>query len=208
MELMFSKQRIETLSDGIFAIVMTLLVLDLKVPLDVPAGQLAHTLLQEAPTWASFAITFILAARYWTIQHRLFNLLEKIQPRTVVTTFIFLSLVTILPFSTSLWGHYLNNPLAFFLYILNQVLIGIVVLVELLLARRGNNIRRGDALWLLSGRLYVMVGSLLVSLVAATFLPTPYVGMIGAAAAVISRRLLQWLHKRYLKHHPELAEAQ
>jgi len=32
--------------------------------------------------------------------------------------------------------------------------------------------------------------------------------MIGAAAAVISRRLLQWLHKRYLKHHPELAEAQ
>ena len=205
---MFSKQRLETLSDGIFAIVMTLLVLDLKVPLDVPAGQLAHALLQEASTWASFAITFILAARYWTIQHRLFNLLEKVQPRTVVTTFIFLSLITILPFSTSLWGHYLNNSLAFFLYILNQVLIGIVVLVELLLARRGNNLRRGDALWLLSGRLYVMVGSLLACLIAALFLSTRYVGMIGVVAAVISRRLLKWLHNRYLKRHPELAEAQ
>ena len=205
---MFSKQRLETLSDGIFAIVMTLLVLDLKVPLDVPAGQLAHALLQEASTWASFAITFILAARYWTIQHRLFNLLEKVQPRTVVTTFIFLSLITILPFSTSLWGHYLNNSLAFFLYILNQVLIGIVVLVELLLARRGNNLRRGDALWLLSGRLYVMVGSLLACLIAALFLSTRYVGMIGVVAAVISRRLLKSLHKRYLKRHPELAEAQ
>ena len=205
---MFSKQRLETLSDGIFAIVMTLLVLDLKVPLDVPASQLAHALLQEASTWASFAITFILAARYWTIQHRLFNLLEKVQPRTVVTTFIFLSLITILPFSTSLWGHYLNNSLAFFLYILNQVLIGIVVLVELLLARRGNNLRRGDALWLLSGRLYVMVGSLLACLIAALFLSTRYVGMIGVVAAVISRRLLKSLHKRYLKRHPELAEAQ
>ena len=205
---MFSKQRLETLSDGIFAIVMTLLVLDLKVPLDVPADQLAHALLQEASTWASFAITFILAARYWTIQHRLFNLLEKVQPRTVVTTFIFLSLITILPFSTSLWGHYLNNSLAFFLYILNQVLIGIVVLVELLLARRGNNLRRGDALWLLSGRLYVMVGSLLACLIAAIFLSTWYVGMIGVVAAVVSRRLLKWLHNRYLKHHPELAEAQ
>jgi len=205
---MFSKQRLETLSDGIFAIVMTLLVLDLKVPLDVPADQLAHALLQEASTWASFAITFILAARYWTIQHRLFNLLEKVQPRTVVTTFIFLSLITILPFSTSLWGHYLNNSLAFFLYILNQVLIGIVVLVELLLARRGNNLRRGDALWLLSGRLYVMVGSLLACLIAALFLSTRYVGMIGVVAAVISRRLLKWLHNRYLKRHPELAEAQ
>jgi len=208
MVFMFSKQRIETLSDGIFAIVMTLLVLDLKVPLDVPAGQLGHALLQELPIWASFAITFILAARYWTIQHRLFNLIEKIQPRTVVTTFIFLSLVTILPFSTSLWGHYLNNPLAFFVYILNQVLIGVVVLVELLLARRGNNIRQGDNLWLLTGRLYVMVGSLLVSLIAASFLQTWYVGMIGVAAAVVSRRLLKWLHNRYLKRHPELAEAQ
>jgi len=205
---MFSKQRLETLSDGIFAIVMTLLVLDLKVPLDVPAGQLAHALLQEAHTWASFVITFILAARYWTIQHRLFNLLEKVQPRTVVTTFIFLSLVTILPFSTSLWGHYLNDSLAFFLYILNQVLLGIVVLVELLAARRGNNIRRGDALWVLSGRLYVMVGSLLVCLIAAWFLQTRYVGMIGVAAAVLSRRLREWLHKRYLKRHPEVAEAQ
>ena len=208
MELMFSKQRLETLSDGIFAIVMTLLVLDLKVPLDVPASQLAHALLQEASTWASFAITFILAARYWTVQHRLFNLIEKVHPRTVVTTFIFLSLITILPFSTSLWGHYLNDSLAFFLYILNQVLIGVVVLVELLLARRGNNLRRGDALWLLSGRLYVMVGSLLACLIAAIFLSTWYVGMIGVVAAVVSRRLLKWLHNRYLKHHPELAEAQ
>ena len=125
-----------------------------------------------------------------------------------MTTFIFLSLITILPFSTSLWGHYLNNSLAFFLYILNQVLIGIVVLVELLLARRGNNLRRGDALWLLSGRLYVMVGSLLACLIAALFLSTRYVGMIGVVAAVVSRRLLKWLHNRYLKHHPELAEAQ
>jgi len=208
MEVMFSKQRIETLSDGIFAIVMTLLVLDLKVPLDVPAGQLAHALLQESPTWASFVITFILAARYWTLQHRLFNLLEKIRPRTVVTTFIFLSLITILPFSTSLWGHYLNDPLAFFLYILNQVLIGVVVLVELLLARHENNIRRGDALWVLSGRLYVMVGSLLVSLVAAWFLRTQYVGMVGVIVAVTSRRLREWLHKRYLRRHPEVAEAQ
>ena len=203
---MFSKQRLETLSDGIFAIVMTLLILDIKVPLDAPAGHLWQALRQNSSEWASFLITFILASRYWTLQHRLFNLIEKIQPRTVVTTFIFLFLVTILPFSTSLWGHYLNNSLAFFLYILNQVLIGVVVLVELLLARRGNNIRQGDNLWLLTGRLYVMVGSLLASLIAAWFLHAQYVGMIGAVVAVAARRLRDYLHKRYLKRHPEFAE--
>jgi uncharacterized membrane protein len=206
MESMFSKHRLEALSDGIFAIVMTLLILDLKVPLDIPAGHLGQAVLQQSHEWASFLITFLLAARYWTLQHRLFELIEKIQPRTVVTTFIFLLLVTILPFSTSLWGHYLNDPLAFFLYILNQVLIGIVVLTEMLLARRENNIRRGDALWVLSGRLYVMIGSLLAALLTACFLQAQYVGLIAALVAVSARRLREFLHKRYLKRHAPLPE--
>jgi len=201
--IMFSKQRLEALSDCIFSIAMTLLVLDLKVPTDVPTGQLGHALLQQSSTWISFVITFILAARYWTLQHRLLNLIENIQARTVTTSFIFLFLITLLPFSTSLWGHHLTVRLAFFLYILNQVLIGIVVLIEVHLARRENNIRRGEALWMLTGRLYVMVGSLLVALIAAWFLSTQYVGMISALSAFGARRLRGFFHKRYLKRHPQ-----
>jgi len=199
----FSKPRLEAVSDGIFSIAMTLLAFNLKVPTNVPAGQLGLVLLQESSTWAGLVITFFLAARYWTLQHRLFSLIDQIRPRTVVTTFIFLFLVTILPFSTSLWGAHLDDRLAFFLYILNQTLIGAVVLVEVQLARRQDGIRRGNALWILSARLYVMVGSLFVSLIASWFLHPRYVGMIAVGMATITRRIQGTLHKRYLKLHPE-----
>ena len=80
---MYSKQRIEILSDGIFAIVMTLLVLDVKVPVDVPSGHLWQALQMEGHLWASYLVTFVLAAYYWTIQHRLLNLIERMEPRSV-----------------------------------------------------------------------------------------------------------------------------
>ena len=196
---MYSKQRIEALSDGIFAIVMTLLVLNLKVPGDVPAEHLWQALRLESNTWASFLITFILAARYWTIQHRLFNLIERIETRTVVTTFIFLFLLTILPFSTALWGRHLTDSVAFFLYVLNQVLIAIVVIAELQLARRQKNIRIGGDLWILSGQLYVMTGSLLAALISSWFLKARYVAIIMAAVALVAYWLRRLLHKRYLQ---------
>ncbi len=55
---MFSKRRIEALSDGVFAIAMTLLILDLKVPLDTPPGQLGAALLHDVASWVSFMVTF------------------------------------------------------------------------------------------------------------------------------------------------------
>jgi uncharacterized membrane protein len=196
---MYSKQRIEILSDGIFAIVMTLLVLDVKVPVDVPSGHLWQALQMEGHLWASYLVTFVLAAYYWTIQHRLLNLIERMEPRTVSTTFIFLLLVTILPFSTALWGHYLTDPLAFFLYTLNHTLIAIVVVAELQLARRAKTIRLGTDLWILSGKLYVMVGSLLAALVIACFLPLRYVVIGGLTVAIAARWLRHLCYKRYLK---------
>lgn len=200
---MYSKQRIEALSDGIFAIVMTLLVLNLKVPGDVPAGHLWQALRLESNTWASFLITFILAARYWTIQHRLFNLIERIETRTVITTFLFLFLLTILPFSTALWGRHLTDSVAFFLYVLNQVLIAIVVIAELQLARRQKNIRIGENLWILSGQLYVMTGSLLAALITSWFQKARYVAITMAAVALAAYGLRRFLHKRYRQRTPK-----
>ena len=54
---MYSKQRVEALSDGIFAIVMTLLVLNLNVPANIQSGHLWQALKLESHTWASFLVT-------------------------------------------------------------------------------------------------------------------------------------------------------
>ena len=95
---MFSKHRIEALSDAIFAIVMTLLVLDLKVPETIGPGGLLHALAADRATWASFFLTFLLASVFWVLQHQVFDLLEAISHQTLIPTFVFLGFVTILPF--------------------------------------------------------------------------------------------------------------
>lgn len=128
---MFSKHRIEGLSDAVFAIVMTLLILDIKVPIGTAPGQLRTALLQDAPAWLSFAITFLFASIYWVDQHHIFELTEKFGLDTVVPTFAFLAFVSVLPFSTSLWGHYLTDPTATSIYFCNQSLIAAALLAKL-----------------------------------------------------------------------------
>lgn len=192
---MFSKHRLEALSDGIFAIVMTLLILDIKVPVDTPPGELWHAIAHEGHTWISLAVTFIIAARYWTLQHKLFDLIERTMPRTVFTTFCFLGLVTALPFSTSLWGHHLNEPIAFFLYFLNQALVGAVILLELAMAHRDGNLRPGPAAVKLRNRTIVMTVAMCSATVSAWLLPTRYIGLVAAFAAVVGRRIMARMEK-------------
>jgi len=188
---MFSKHRLEGLSDAIFAIVMTLLILDIKVPLGTEPGHLWQEIRHEGPTWVSFVITFVLSSRYWVLQHKLYALLEHILPRTLVTTFIFLGLVTVLPFSTSLWGHHLREPVAFLLYFINQALIGFVMLVELELARRENNLHANEAAESLRRKTYVMTLAMTSAAVSIWFVPLQYVGLVAAAVAAVLRRLLK-----------------
>jgi uncharacterized membrane protein len=128
---MYSKKRLEALSDGIFAIAMTLLVLELKVPTDFAHGQLWQALRLESNDWLAFLITFCIAARYWMLQHNVFMLTENFTHSAVVLTFTFLGLITILPFSSSLMGRYASEPLAFCLYCANQSAIGGVLIAKL-----------------------------------------------------------------------------
>lgn len=191
MGAMFSKHRLEALSDGIFAIVMTLLILDIKVPVDVPHGQLWEAIRHEGHTWISFVVTFALSSRYWVLQHKLFALIDHVLPRTLVTTFLFLGLITVLPFSTSLWGHHLQEPLAFVFYFSNQALIGVVILVELELARRGGNLHGNEAAASLRRKSYVMTSAMTAATVSIWFVPLEYVGLVAAAIGLIGNRLLK-----------------
>ena len=68
----FSKARIEALSDGVFAIAMTLLVLEIKVPelpRDVAPAELWHATIEHWPIFFSFLVTFMLAGQFWLSHH-------------------------------------------------------------------------------------------------------------------------------------------
>jgi uncharacterized membrane protein len=97
---MYSKHRLEGLSDGVFAVAMTLLIFDLKVPTDTASGQLGAALAKDGASWVSFLVTFGLAAQFWSFQHRVFDRIEKLTVSSVALTFTFLCFVSLLPFTT------------------------------------------------------------------------------------------------------------
>ena len=153
---MYSKHRLEGLSDAIFAIVMTLLVLELKVPTDVVHGHLWEALKLDGEDWLAFFITFLVSARYWIHQHDVFKLTDHYSHPAVVLTFIFLGLVTILPFSSTLVGRHASEPLALVLYCGNQTAIGIALIAKLEFLRRRDHIPKSAEMTRLRLRLYTI----------------------------------------------------
>jgi len=181
------------LSDGVFAIAMTLLVLDLKVPMDTVPGQLGAALRQGSHEWVSFAITFALAAGFWSLQHGVFDRLDTIGKESLTLTFVFLCFVSVLPFSTSLWGHHLNDPVAFVIYFGNQAALAVVLVAKLEVARAKGHLKPGIETQRLRLRLYTMSIAMGGGVVGAMFLPLQFVAIpavvVGAGGRVARKAM-------------------
>jgi uncharacterized membrane protein len=103
------RARLLTLSDGIFAVAMTLLVLDLHVP-DLPAGStgadLARALLGLGPRYLSYVISFLVIGNYWLGHHRVFRWIVRVDWQFAWLNLLFLLGITVLPFVTGVLGAY------------------------------------------------------------------------------------------------------
>jgi uncharacterized membrane protein len=95
--------RVVNLSDAVFAIALTLLVLTLEVP-RVPAGELAGALADQRPQMVAFALAFLLVANVWWQHHRLVATLEHLEPGMVAINIAALAGVALVPFPTNLVG--------------------------------------------------------------------------------------------------------
>lgn len=103
--------RLEAFSDGIFAIAMTLLVLDLKVPKQTELrGRLSLALAREWPTFLAYFTSFATILVMWVNHHILFGRIRRVdQPFLFLNGFL-LFFVTFVPFPTSLVAEYLGHP--------------------------------------------------------------------------------------------------
>jgi len=100
--------RLEAFSDGVFAIAITLLVLELHVP--VPgSGELGHELLQQWPSYVAYVITFITIGIIWINHHAAFSRLRSVDHSILMWNLALLLTVGILPFTTSLMATYLKE---------------------------------------------------------------------------------------------------
>jgi len=102
--------RLVALIDGVFAVAMTLLVLDLKLPTET--NDLASSLLEMIPGFLVYLIVFASVAGYWIIHHSYFRYLSRVDTRLVVFSLINLLFVTLYPLTASIVGSHPQEPLA------------------------------------------------------------------------------------------------
>jgi uncharacterized membrane protein len=123
------KTRLENLSDGVFAIVFTLLVIEIKVPefhqITVTNLDLWWALWDITPLFMSYYLSFIVLAMFWLSHHSLYGLIVKNVNRVMILlNFFYLCMIAFIPFSSHLIGTYPTLELAFMVYGLNVLAIG------------------------------------------------------------------------------------
>ena len=107
--------RIEAFSDGVFAIAVTLLVLELKVPQlaeDAGSGELWSALLSRWPSYAAYLVSFMTILIVWVNHHRLFNIIQRSDSRFLFLNGLLLLVVTTIPFPTALLAEFFEKPSA------------------------------------------------------------------------------------------------
>jgi len=129
-----AKNRIEALADGIFAVAMTLLVLDIKSPInlriDTTAGLVEYLATLEH-SFAMYAISFVVLAIFWIAHHLLFHYVRHVDRRLLWINMAFLLMVTFVPFSTDLLGDHGHLALPVVVYGLNLITLGALLALQL-----------------------------------------------------------------------------
>jgi uncharacterized membrane protein len=135
----FTKNRVETFSDGIFAIIVTLLILEIKVPeIEDPGsvGELTRAIVTLLPKFASWVISFLTICIVWVNHHRLFETFKGINIALFWLNVNLLLWVCFVPFPTALVGDYPHNPLAVAFYGVVMALIGLAFFIARLYGLR------------------------------------------------------------------------
>lgn len=115
----FTKDNLIYFSDAVFAIAITLLAIDLKVPEGLAGGggyYLLSALFNLWPNFLSYVISFSLIAVYWYNYHKIIHYAAEVDDDMISLNIVFLFFVTIMPFAASVLGRYGNESIAVVLY--------------------------------------------------------------------------------------------
>jgi uncharacterized membrane protein len=106
-----SASRLEAFSDGVFAIVITLLILDIKVPVHAD-GDLAPALARQWPQYVAYLMSFLIVGIIWLNHHATFNLLARTNHRLQVLNLLLLLPVSVLPWPTAVLAEWTRDGTA------------------------------------------------------------------------------------------------
>ncbi|HMI85518.1 MAG TPA: TMEM175 family protein [Polyangiaceae bacterium] len=129
------KNRLEAFSDGVIAILITIMVLELKVPHgdDLPA--LAPIL----PVFSSYVLSFVYLGIYWNNHHHMFHMVSRINGKILWANLHLLFWLSLVPFVTSWMGenHFASTPTAIYGVVLLLAGVAYTILVQAIIASQG-----------------------------------------------------------------------
>jgi uncharacterized membrane protein len=136
-----SKDRVETFSDGVFAIVLTLLVLGIQVPNITnhsTFSQYAAAMAPVIPKFVTFVLSFATISVHWVSHHYFFSRLKKTPLGLVWLNNLFLLWICLMPFPTVLLGSHPTDQFPIIIYGINQLLCALTFFAFRIYATRNN----------------------------------------------------------------------
>jgi len=115
----FKGNRLEAISDGVFAIAMTLLVLEMKLPLDsgsMSSEEFRQVMVGQIPNFISWLVSFTILCRLWAVQHSLLGMGGKMSTRYTTLNFVFLGAISFIPFPSSLISEHPEQVLSIMVF--------------------------------------------------------------------------------------------
>ena len=130
-----SKNRLEAFSDGVIAIIITIMVLELKVPHD----STPKALLDLAPVFGSYVLSFVFIGIYWNNHHHLLHAVHQVSGGTLWANLHLLFWLSLVPFAAGWMGenHFAQGPVALYGVILLMAGVGYFILSRTLIALHG-----------------------------------------------------------------------
>jgi uncharacterized membrane protein len=134
--------RLLALSDGVIAIALTLLVLQLRVPsVDQvanpdSASELAAQLAKGSSQLVSYGISFYVIAQFWIVHRQVFRQIGEKEDGLEWWNFAFLLTISVMPFASTLLGTFVGNPLAVDIFALNLLIASLATQAMIFISRR------------------------------------------------------------------------
>ncbi len=144
--------RLCTLADGVYAVALTLLVLDLKIP-EIPGlsdPQLSADLFQQIPNFVAYTVAFFVIGFFWMNHHRIFESVVVCNKWALQLNLIHLFFISLTPYSTSLIGHYEEDRIAtiFFSANLGLASLSLSLLASYVLPQDDKGTDASDGTWM------------------------------------------------------------
>ncbi|GHJ37148.1 TMEM175 family protein [Streptomyces sp. TS71-3] len=196
-------ERVRAFADAVFAIAITLLALEIRIPEDLPADELGHGLREALPSVAGYLLSFLVVGSLWVSHHRLFHMAKALDGPLLYLDLALMALVAVLPFPTKIITTYHDSAIATSLYA------GTITLSALLITAMAVRLLRHPALCnpetprsLITQSLHYAAGAAVIfgSSVPVALISPSAAEYWWVALAVPFRIYLAWHHGRSARH--------